>query len=72
MIGRLMFLKKNKSFYEAIKESRKPGNIKAYLPDAETILPIIRTSASPKKQRRVNFIFKRCPYFIGASDSNTL
>jgi len=42
MIGRLMYLKKDKSFYETIMESRKIGNIKVYLPDMEKIIPIIR------------------------------
>jgi len=37
-----MYLKKDKSFNEAIMESRKLENIKVYLPEKDTIIPIIR------------------------------
>ena len=42
MIGRLVYLKKEKAFYEIIVETRKPEEIKIYLPEHANILPIIR------------------------------
>lgn len=54
MIGRLMYLKKDKSFYETIMESRKLGNIKVYLPDTEKIIPIIRAHLT-KQVEKVEF-----------------
>jgi len=42
MVGKLMFLRKNKGVVDTIKDARQPEGIKAYLPDAETILPAIQ------------------------------
>jgi hypothetical protein len=42
MVGKLMFLRNNKGIVATIKDARQPEGIKAYLPDAETILPIIQ------------------------------
>ena len=42
MVGKLMFLRKNKGIVDTINGAGQPEGIKAYLPDAGTILPAIQ------------------------------
>jgi len=42
LIGRLIYLKKGKSFQEIVNDARTSSNISAYIPRASAILPLIR------------------------------